>query len=183
MIMKYKLILAGLIISAIGFIVEFTAYAGPYGRGIYNNGAPYGGQTALSITSGGSANLSVTPADTATQSYASIVTSVTSDDVVGYGLYLRALGSTNLQQGSYAIPASANTVDGPLAVNTWGYSTASTTSFTGIKSSDRLIFDYNGVSTDSTRAVNVNYGINIDRSKPAGAYSAQVIYTAVPKTP
>ena len=180
--MKYKLILACLTISAIVFIVDFTASASPYGRGVYNANVPYGSQTALSISAGSGVNLALNPSVSGTLASATGTVTVYSTDVVGYKLYVRAMGSTNMIQGANTIPTSGNVTGAPLAVNTWGFNTDASSNYVGIALTDKLLKDANGPfgSGDVTQ---VTYGLNIDRSKPAGPYASNVMYTAVPETP
>lgn len=180
--MKYKLILAVLTISTIAFCVDFTTNAAPYGQGIYNEDVPYGGQTSLSISAGGGVDLSLNPSESGTLGTGSGTVTVYSTDVVGYRLYVRAVSSTDMIQGAFTIPASANGVPAPLAVNTWGFNTDASSNFIGISTSDTLLKDAAGPFSagDSTL---VTYGLNLDRSKPAGSYASNVMYTAVPETP
>lgn len=182
MTMKYKLIVSCMTISAIALLVDLTAAAAPYGRGVYNADVPYGSQTSLSISAGSSVNLSLNPSTSGTLASASGMVTVYSTDVVGYKLYLRAIGSTSMVQGAYTIPASGNSTPGALAVNTWGFNTNGSADFIGAKTTDLLLKDADGPfgSGDSTQ---VTYGLRLDRSKPAGAYSASIMYSAVPETP
>lgn len=180
--MKYKLILACLTISAIVFIVDLTTNAAPYGQGIYNADVPYGSETSLSISAGSGVNLSLNPSVSGTLASASGFVTVYSTDVVGYKLYLRAIGSTDMTQGANVIPTSGNVTAAPLAINTWGFNTDASSNFIGIALTDTLLKDASGPFSagDSTM---VTYGLNIDRSKPAGSYTSNVMYTAVPETP
>lgn len=182
MTMKYRLILACLTISAIAFVVDFTSAAAPYGQGIYNADVPYGSQTSLSISAGTGINLSLNPSTSGTLASASGTVTVYSTDVVGYKLYLRSVGSTNLLQGAYVIPASGNAVAGALAVNTWGFNTDGSANFIGAKTTDILLKDASG-PFGSGDATQVTYGLMLDRAKPAGSYSTNVMYSAVPETP
>jgi hypothetical protein len=180
--MKYKLILACLTISAIVFLVDFTTTASPYGQGVYNADVPYGGETSLSITAGSGVNLSLNPSTSGTLASGSGTVTVYSTDVVGYKLYVRALTSTSMTQGAFTIPASANVTAAPLAINTWGFNTDASSNFVGISLSDTLLKDAAGPfgAGDPTQ---VTYGLYVDRSKPAGSYASNVMYTAVPETP
>lgn len=180
--MNYKLILSLIVIIAIAFVVDFTANAAPYGKGLYDENVPYGGQTALSISAGASVNLSINPSATGTLASASGAVTVTSTDVIGYKLYIRAVGSTNMVQGATIIPASANVSLAPLAINTWGYNVNGSSNYLGILTSDSLLKDANGPFSTGD-VTQVYFGLNIDRSKKAGAYSSNVMYTAVPETP
>lgn len=154
------------------------ASAQPFGVGVYNANVPFGGETSLTIATDGNLSVNVTPNSTATT--VSNVT-VTSSDVVGYKLYIRALTSTDLSGTGGNIPASANVSPGGLATNTWGYNTDNSSDYIGITSSDVLLKSVTGpyVSGDLTQ---VYYGVKVDYTKPAGTYSSTIIYTAVPQT-
>lgn len=181
-IMKYKFILACLSIGAIAFIVDFTSYASPYGMGIYNASVPYGSQTSLSISAQTNVGLSLNPAASGTLATSTGTVTVYSTDVVGFRLYVRSIGSTNLLQGAQTIAASANVTPASLAVNTWGFNIDASANFRGVQLTDILLKDMTGpyASGDVTT---VTYGLYLDRSKPAGSYSTNVMYSAVPETP
>jgi hypothetical protein len=180
LIMRYKLIIAVFSIIAIVFIVENTANAQPYGAGKYDSNVPYGNQTSLSISAIG-ATMAVNPSTSGTLGTASGPVTVTSTDVVGYMLYIRAVGSSSMTTAVSTIPASANVSNAALSINTWGYNITAGTTFTGITTSDILLKNATGpFSTGDTTTV--TYGLNIDRTKSAGNYTSNVIYTAVPQT-
>lgn len=180
--MNYKLILSLIAIIAIVFVVDFTVKAAPYGEGKYDANVPYGGQTSLSISAGPTVNLSINPAATGTVASASNAITVTSTDVIGYKLYIRAVSSTNMVQGATVIPASANATLNPLAINTWGYNTNASSNYLGITTSNVLLKDADGPFSTGD-VTTVYYGLNLDRTKRAGSYTASVMYTAVPETP
>ncbi len=180
--MNYKLILSLIAIIAIAFIVDYTAFAAPYGEGKYDENVPYGGDTFLSISAGAAVNLSINPAATGTLASASNAITVTSTDVVGYKLYIRAVTSTNMVQGATVIPASANVTLAALAINTWGYNVNGSSNYLGITTSDALLKDAAGPFSTGD-VTTVYYGLNLDRTKRSGSYSSNVIYTAVPETP
>jgi len=177
----YKFILTVLFISAINLIVVFTAGAEPYGEGKYNADVPYGGETQLSIATDGSVSIPITPTSSGTLGTGASVVTVTSTDTVGYKLYIRSLTTSNLVNGSSVLPASSNVTAGSLAVNTWGYNTTGLTTFIGLTTSDVLLKSFTGPASTGD-ATTVTYGINIDQSKPAGSYSSDIVYTAVPQT-
>ena len=178
--MRHNLIIAVFSIIAIGFIVEASAYAQPYGVGKYDSNVPYGNQTSLSISAVG-ATMAVNPSTSGTLGTASGPVTVTSTDVVGYKLYIRAVGSTAMTSGISSIPASANVSNATLLINTWGYNIIAGTTFTGMTNNDVLLKNATGpFSTGDTTTV--TYGLNIDRAKSAGSYASNVIYTSVPQT-
>jgi len=181
--MKYKLILTVLTISAIVFTIDSIVQAAPYSRGTYNANVPYGSQTSLSISTGSAVNLSLSsPSDTGTLASAPSVITVYSTDVVGYKLYIRSLSSTNMVQGSTTIPTSVNGSPAPLAVNTWGFNTDASSNYIGSSLSDIQLKNATGPYT-AGNVTTVTYGLKLDNSFPAGAYSTNVMYTAVPQTP
>lgn len=158
-----------------------VSYAQPYGKGIYNTNIPYGDQTSLSISTNGNINIPITPTiDGVTNTGTSVVT-VTSTDVKGYKLYIRALASTDMNNLGALLPASTNNTPAALTNNTWGYNTDATNNFIGINLSDTMI---HSVATPmiSGDVTNITYGIKLDMAKPAGNYVANIVYTAVPQT-
>ncbi|MEP6710429.1 MAG: hypothetical protein ABJA64_01795, partial [Candidatus Saccharibacteria bacterium] len=42
-------------------VISSNSYAQPYGKGLYNENVPYGGQTALSIATNGNVSIPITP--------------------------------------------------------------------------------------------------------------------------
>jgi len=179
--MMFKAILAGLTISAIVLIVESTTYAQPYGQGKYGINVPYGGQTQLSIATSGDLSLSITPTGSGTLGSVSGTVTVTNADVAGYQLYARALGSSNMVNGSAVLGASSNVSAAALSVNTWGYNLDASTNFLGLTTSDSLL-KATTVPATTGDVTTVTYGVKVDNAKPAGAYSSSILYTAVPRT-
>lgn len=168
------------IIIAVLAITE-VSYAQPYGKGIYNENVPYGSQTSLSISTDGNVNIPITPTTSGVSASGASQITVTSTDVMGYKLYIRALSSTNMDNLGTPLPASANGTPAALAINTWGYNTDASSNFVGISLSDVLIRSIT-VPASSGDITNVTYGIKLDLAKPAGNYVASVVYTAVPQT-
>jgi hypothetical protein len=158
-----------------------TSYAQPYGVGLYGANVPYGGTTSLAISTGSNVTIQITPTSSGTLGTASNTVTVTSTDVVGYKLYIRALSSTNMVNGSSTIPASANGTLNTLATNTWGYNTDASSNFLGMTASDTLIKSRTGPYSTGD-ATQVTYGVKVDNSKAAGNYVTSVVYTAVPQT-
>lgn len=181
--MLFKLILAVISISAIVFLGNSIVSASPYGAGIYSADVPYGGETQLGLSTSGAINLpTINPSESGTVGTGSGTVTVTSTDVVGYRLYIRAVSSSNLTNGAAVLSASSNVTANTLAVNTWGYNIdGSTTNFIGASTADQLLKTWNGPAKlgDPTT---VTYGVKIDRSKPAGSYSTTIMYTAIPRT-
>jgi hypothetical protein len=163
------------------FGTTLTSYAQPYGKGLYDANVPYGSQTSLSISTNGNKSIAVTPTVSGVLATATSVVTVTSTDVTGYKLYVRALSSTSMNNMGTLLPASANVSPAALAIDTWGYNTDASNNFAGITLSDVLIHSTTG-PMKSGEITNVTYGVKLDMAKPAGNYSASVVYTAVPQT-
>lgn len=155
--------------------------AQPFGVGVFDANVGFGSQTNISIATGGNVAIYITPSGSGTLGTGSSSVTVTSTDVVGYKLYLRALTSTNLTNGSYDIPASSNVAPGALSVDTWGYNVDGSSNFVGITGSDTLIKSATGPysSGDTTT---FTYGLKVDNAKPSGSYATTVMYTVVPQT-
>ncbi len=177
-----KLVFTVLVLSSLWIVcVAQGANAQPYGKGTYGANVPYGSETSLSLSTSGNVTLQVTPTDAGTLATANNTVTVTSTDVVGYKLYIRALSDTNLTNGAFTLPASANVVAGALSVNTWGYNTDASSNFVGATLSDVLIKTAAGPYTSGDNTT-VTYGVKIDNSKPAGNYVTTVMYTVAPQT-
>ncbi len=179
--MLYKFILTLLFISAINIIVVFTAHAAPYGDGVYNAHVPYGGETQLSIATTGSISIPISPTSSGALGTGNSVVTVTSTDVAGYKLYIRALTNSSLVNGGSSIVASSNVAAGSLATNTWGYNITGLSTFIGLTTSDVQLKSLTGPASTGD-VTTVTYGIYIDQTKTPGAYSSDIIYTAVPQT-
>jgi hypothetical protein len=179
---KKTILITTLILS---FIISVTipsvSYAQPYGKGVYNANVPYGTQTSLSISTNGNVNIPITPTTSGTLATGASAVTVTSTDVMGYKLYIRALTNTYMDNLGAQLPTSANGTPAPLATNTWGYNLDASTNFVGISLTDVLIHSIS-VPASSGDITNVTYGIKLDLAKPAGNYVATVVYTAVPQT-
>lgn len=157
--------------------------AAPYGVGLYDAVVPYGGQTSLTISAANVA-ISVQAASGGQLSTSSNTVTVTSTDVKGYKLYLNALTSASLTGTLGTIPASANVTAAALATNTWGYNTDASTNFIGVTTTPTLITNFTGPASPSVGGsiTTVTYGVKLDFSKPAGKYTTNILYTAVPQT-
>lgn len=155
-------------------------FAQPYGVGKYGI-VLYGGQTALSISTSGNLTIPVTPTSSGTLATGTSAVTVTSTDVTGYKLYVRALTNTNMNNLGALLPASGNVTLAPLASNTWGYNTNASTDFVGITLTDSLIQSVTGPASSGS-ITNVTYGMYLNLDKPAGNYATDIVYTAVPQT-
>lgn len=155
--------------------------AQPYGKGIYNTEVPYGSQTSLSIATNGNISIPITPGTGGSLTTGVSTVTITSTDVMGYKLYIKALSSTNMDNLGTPLPTSLNGAPAPLAVNTWGYNTDASANFVGITLTDTLIRSIT-TPASSGSITNVTFGANVDLLKPIGNYTANIIYTAVPQT-
>ena len=167
--------------TLVSFSTGSICVAQPYGKGVYGANVPYGSQTSLSISTNGNVNIPVTPTSSGVSASGSSQVTVSSTDVMGYKLYIRALNSTSMDNLGTPLPASANGSPAPLAMDTWGYNTDASSNFTGINLSDVLIHSKTG-PISSGEVTTVTYGMKLDLAKPAGNFVASVIYTAVPQT-
>ncbi len=178
---KTTLILALILTVFLSVLSAAVSYASPYGKGLYDANVPYGSQTALSIATSGNVTIPITPTTSGILATGTSTVTVTSTDVTGYKLYIRALTNTNMNNLGALLPASANGSPAPLATNTWGYNTDASSNFVGLTLSDVLIHSLTGPASTGDNTT-ITYGMKLDLAKPAGNYQATVIYTAVPQT-
>jgi hypothetical protein len=161
-------------------ILSFSgvSYASPYGQGNYGADVPYGSQTSLSINVGSNVSFSLTPSGSNYSATGSQTITVYSTNVVGYQLYIYSPTNTSMVNGSNTIPASANSSEAALTVNTWGYNSDGSSNYIGITNQPTLLGNFTGPSeTGSTTTV--NYGVLVSSTQAAGQYSATVVITAV----
>lgn len=162
------------------YTLTTSCSAQPYGKGLYGT-MKYGNQTSLSISTNSNVSIPITPDTGGVLATGTSNVTVTSTDVMGYKLYIRALNSTNMDNLGTLLPTSANATLLPLSVNTWGYNTNSSTNFVGMNLSDTLIKSVSTPMSNGDTTV-VTYGIKLDMAKPAGNYTSTAVYTAVPQT-
>ena len=155
-----------------------SAFASPFGQGVFGAQVPFGSVTSLTIALGGDVTLNLTPSGGGFVGAGSHTLTVTSTDVVGYNLYIYSPGGTAMTSGTDTIPASGNTSAGPLATNTWGYNTDGSTNYLGMTTHPVLLKNAIGPyeSGDNTT---VSYGVLTDVTKNEGSYAVSVTYTAV----
>lgn len=176
-----KTILLIIITIIYSSIVPSISYAQPYGKGVYGADVPYGSLTSLSIATDGNVNIPITPTTSGVLATGNSAVTVTSTDVKGYKLYIRALTSTDMDNLGTPLPASANGSPAALATNTWGYNTDASSNFVGVTLTDVLIHSIS-IPASSGDITNVTYGMKLDLAKPAGNYVTSIVYTAVPQT-
>jgi len=183
---KLTVIFALTIISVLA--VSTISYAQPYGEGLYGI-TKYGSQTSITISANSGVTIpDITPIQSGTIGTGASIITVASTDVMGYKLYISAYPNTYMNNLGYHIQPSAHTYTYPnvndtgLEVDHWGFNTDGGANFAGLTAinTDNLIYSTNAPTPghDTT----VTYGLNVDFAAPAGQYSAQVIYTAVPQT-
>jgi len=159
--------------------LQSNASASPFGQGVFNAQVPFGSQTSISIALGGDVNLSLTPSGSNFSGSGSTSATVTSTDVEGYYLYMYTPGSSSLVNGSSTIPASSNSTAGTLSSNTWGYNTDGSSNYIGPSTTPTVIASGTG-PFESGDTTNVTYGVLVDITNPAGNYTTNVAFTAVP---
>ena len=175
--------------------------SGTYGSGAYGS-CEYGVACSISLTSNGNVSLSVTPTSSGSCTIQNDSATVFTDDTNGYTLTLADSGTnTALVNGSSSINATSGTIASPttLTGNSWGYRvdglggfgigptigqsniSHGSITFAGIEASDQLADTIATTSGAADPAVTtpVWYGACADTSVSSGAYTTQVIYTAV----
>jgi hypothetical protein len=162
-------------------LLQQPASASPFGQGVFGADVPFGSLTSLSIGLGGNVSLNLTPSGGTFTGTGSHTVTVTSNDVVGYRLYLYSPSGTSMTNGSYTIPASANVSPAALATNSWGYNTDGSSNFVGILATPSTIKDANGPYKTGDNTT-ITYGAVTDITKGAGDYTVGVVYTAVAKS-
>jgi hypothetical protein len=169
------------LVSLAGF--TGSASASQFGAGVFGADVPFGSATSLSANLGSNVSISLTPSGNLFVGDDNHTITITSTDVVGYALYVRALSTTDLVNGAATIPTSANSSPAALATNTWGWNTTgSSTNFQRMMTSAQLVKQAAGPYKlgDNTT---VTYGAKADITKDAGTYAVNVIYMAVPLNP
>jgi hypothetical protein len=163
------------------FLLQQPASASPFGQGVFGADVPFGSLTSMSIALGGNVSLNLVPSGGNFTGSGSHTVTVTSNDVVGYRLYVYSPSGTSMTNGANSIPASANSTPAALAANTWGYNTNGSSNYVGMLTTPSVIKDANGPykSGDNTT---VTYGATTDITKGAGSYTVGVVYTAVSKS-
>lgn len=180
---QFRLSRASLFLVSIVFICsliyQHSAYASPFGQGLFGADVPFGGDTTISIALGGNVSLGLTSSGGNLSGSGSHTVTVTSTDVIGYKLYAFAPSNTSMTSGADTIPASANSTLASLSINTWGYNTTGSTShFIGMRTTPSLIKDATGPFKNGDNTT-ITYGALTDVTKAAGSYSVGVVYTAV----
>ena len=179
-----------------------AAYSsGNFGSGTYGS-CEYGVTCSISLTSNGNISLDITPTANGSCTINSDSAAVLTDDSNGYTLTLSDSGtSTALINGAATINTTTGTVGSPttLSGNSWGYridglggfGAGPTTSqsnisrpstvFAGIVASNQTAETIATTSGAADPAVTTTvwFGACADTGVSSGAYSTQVLYTAV----
>lgn len=175
--------LSAAVVAVLGTIMlQAPVSAQPFGKGVYSADVPYGSATSLAISFSTSVGMTLMSNGSTLSGNGSHVITVTSTDVVGYDLYIKASTTTSMTSSSFSIAATSSSVPAALSVNTWGYNTTgSTTDFRGITLQDVAVKTATGPykNGDSTT---ITYGALVDISKGSGAYTVDLTYTAVGKS-
>lgn len=201
--MLRRLVLVSLLFISL-LVVKDTVFA--YTNGTYSSGdygsCDYGTGCSITLTSGGTVSLDITPVSGVLCTIQSDTASVETDDTNGYTLTLANDDTdTSLVNGASSIPVGSGTLASPvaLAANTWGYrvdslgsfgsgpttnqSNVSPTSavFAAVPASNATPDTIALTSSAANPAVDtvVWYGACANTSVTSGTYTTQVMYTAV----
>lgn len=169
-----------IVVLACVLFLTFSASvsASPFGQGKFGADVPFGSMTSLGINLGGNVSMILALSGSNLTGTGSHTITVTSTDVVGYQLFARSSGSSNMVNGSAVIPASSNGTPATLALNTWGYNTDGSANFIGMKPNPYLIKDTSGPAKTGDNTT-VTYGAFTDATQAAGKYTTSVTYTVV----
>lgn len=156
--------------------------------------------SVISISTGTTVNISLTPTAGGVVSSASDTVSVSTNNAAGYNLTLAdSDATTNLVSGPNTIAAHGGTQASPtaLAANTWGYRVvnvggfgasaytaetnngSSTSTWAGVPATGSPNTIKTTASTASADTTTVWYGVRANSTKVGGTYSDTVTYTAV----
>lgn len=167
------------VLCALFAVLSFApaASASPFGQGVFGADVPFGSLTSLTIALDGDIALDLLPDGSNFSGSDSHTVTVTSTDVVGYNLYVYSPDGTDMVAGSGTIPASSNSVAGPLATNTWGYNTDASEDYLGMATTPALLKQALGPYKNGDDTT-VTYGVLAGGSKSADSYAVSVTYTA-----
>lgn len=156
--------------------------------------------STISVQSTSNVNLSINPtAGQAKASSGKATVTVSTNNSTGYNLKIGMNGTDrNLKKNSDNIAAHTGTLTAPsaLANNTWGYRVASTGgfaagnmdvqnnvnnlagTFAGVPANTSLDQIKNHTSAVQSDNTEVLFGAKVDATKPSGAYTGTVVFTA-----
>lgn len=171
-----RIALTGLVVASLSSV---PGYASPFGQGVFGADVPFGSLTSLAINLGGDVSLSLNPDAGNLRGSGSHTITVTSNDVVGYQLFARSNGSSDMSNGDGGIiPASNNGSPAALGINTWGYNLDASNNYKGMTTTPSLLKDTSGPAKNGDNTT-VTYGAFTDNTQASGAYTTSVIYTVV----
>ena len=174
---RFKKSLLALIVT-ISLLISPIAAASPFGQGLFGEDVPFGSLTSVAINLGGNVSLTLAPDAGNLRGVGSHTITVTSNDVVGYQLFVRSDGAANMTSGAASIPASGNASPAPLSLNSWGFNTDASTNFVGMTTTPYLIKDTTGPSKNGDDTT-VTYSAYTSPTQDAGTYTTSVIYTVI----
>lgn len=200
--MKMKLIIASTaLLAAIIGLSNYAYAANEYGSGLY--GACTYNNCGISLSSGATVSLPLTPTGTGVCTVASSAVTVTTDASTGYTLQVGSSTTANTlnRAGGGTVPSVTGTRAAPvsLTMNRWGYrvdsiggfgagpTTAVTNgaiparTFAGVPVSSSTADTIATTTTPASAGANTNvwYGICANTTQPSGTYTLNVTYTAV----
>lgn len=168
-----------LLAFALATVISFPVYASPFGQGKFGEDVPFGSITSLAINLGGNVLLDLNPDGSSLRGSGSHTITVTSTDVVGYQLFARSNGSSDMVNSNGAIiPASGNGSPAPLSLNSWGYNLDASSNYRGMSTTPTLIKDTSGPAKGGDNTT-VTYGAFTDATQDSGDYTTSVTYTVV----
>jgi hypothetical protein len=191
-----------LILGVIGvLLLAPLVFAAPYGSDIYGK-CTYGDGCNISISTSGTVTLNVAPTLSSVYTIDKDTVTVTTNNSAGYTLRLESTSGTSskLENGAEYFDTTTGTAASPVTLsnNEWGYRIDSALGFgagptTAVSNQTSSSLTFAGLpllgapqtikttasSALSGDATDVWYGIRADMTKPAGTYSATVVYTAV----
>jgi hypothetical protein len=163
-------------------LLQLPVSATKFGQGDFGD-STFGSLSSLSMSFSGDVAMTLALNGGAYEGSGSHNITVTTNNAPGYRLYLHSPTSSNMTiaGGGDTIAASANSSPGALASNTWGFNTSgSSTNFQGVLTTPTQIKITSEPYT-SGDITSVTYGTKASATKSAGNYTANVVYTAVPR--
>ena len=140
--------------------------------------------SVISVSSGATVAISVTPDADGNVATANDTVLVNSNDPDGYDLTLENDATLTMSgPASNTLAKTAGTYGSPaaLSANSWGYRLTgfAADTYAGVEDAPQNI--RTTTATAAGESTTVTYAVNVDTSKPAGVYSDAVTYTATVK--
>ena len=204
--MKQQLKSRGLIVASVaavvGLVVAPIGVSAASSQSSTTITATIGSTISIASQNSNAVGFSITPVSGGAQSSSSDVVRVNTNNALGYTLALKDSDATlTLTSGANTIAAHTGTITTPTALgnNTWGFAlptasmtsvtngfdasyatltnvTGSTTKWAGITATDQNLKVTNTTATNDDTTI--WYSAKADTSKPNGAYTDTVTYTA-----